>query len=92
MLGLRDHFEAIFAPALDIHVESKTETVGAAMRHFGDGAPAAMVGDRHVDMAAAHAHGLRAVGVTWGIGSEDELRDAGADVLVAAPDELAAAV
>ena len=38
MLGLRDFFEAVFAPALDIHVESKTETVGAAMRHFG-GAP-----------------------------------------------------
>ncbi len=92
MLGLRGFFEAVFAPALDIHVESKTETVGAAMRHFGDGAPAAMVGDRHVDMAAAHAHGLRAVGVTWGIGSEEELRTAGADILVAAPDELATAV
>ncbi len=92
MLGLRDHFEAIFAPQLDIHVESKTETVGAAMRHFGNGAAAAMVGDRHVDMEAAHVHGLRAVGVTWGIGSEAELRDAGADVLVGAPAELAAAV
>ena len=43
-------------------------------------------------MTAAHAHGLRAVGVTWGIGSEDELRTAGADILVAAPDELATAV
>ena len=92
MLGLRDHFEAIFAPQLDIHVESKTETVSAAMRHFGNGATAAMVGDRHVDMEAARVHGLRAVGVTWGIGSEAELRDAGADVLVGAPAELAAAV
>ena len=51
-----------------------------------------MVGDRHVDMAAAHAHGLRAVGVTWGIGSADELRSAGADVLVSEPAELPAAV
>ena len=91
MLGLRGHFEAIFAPELDIHVESKTETVAKAVRHFGP-APGAMVGDRHVDMAAAHAHGLRAVGVTWGIGSTDELRVAGADVLVDAPDDLPAAI
>ena len=91
MLGLREHFEAIFAPQLDIHVETKTETVGAAMRFFGD-AVATMVGDRHVDMAAAHAHGLRAVGVTWGIGSADELRSAGADALVSEPAELPASV
>ena len=91
MLGLRGHFEAIFAPQLDIHAESKTETVAAAVRHFG-AATATMVGDRHVDMAAARAHGLRAVGVTWGIGSAEELRSAGADVLVATPAELPAAV
>ena len=51
-----------------------------------------MVGDRHVDIEAAHAHGLRAVGVPWGIGSEAELREAGADVLIASPAELPAAI
>jgi phosphoglycolate phosphatase len=43
-------------------------------------------------MVAARAHGLRAVGVAWGIGSREELEAAGADVIVASPDELAAAV
>ena len=38
------------------------------------------------------AHGLHGVGVTWGIGTEDELREAGADVVVDRPEELAAAV
>ncbi len=51
-----------------------------------------MVGDRHVDMEAARAHGLRAVGVTWGFGTAEELRAAGADVLVDTPAELPAAV
>ena len=51
-----------------------------------------MVGDRHVDMEAARAHGLRGVGVTWGFGTASELRSAGADVLVAAPAELPAAI
>ena len=36
-----------------------------------------MVGDRSFDMVAARAHGLRAVGVAWGIGSREELEAAG---------------
>jgi len=92
-LGLHGFFEVLAAPELDLHVESKTATVAAALDALGwDGGPAAMVGDRNVDMEAAHAHGLRAVGVTWGFGTADELRDAGADVLVASPGELPAAV
>lgn len=91
-LGLREHFAAVAAPGLAIHVESKTATVAAALAMFGGEPAAAMVGDRDVDMIAAHAHGLRAIGALWGIGSESELRDAGADVLVSTPTELAAAI
>ena len=83
-LGFDDAFEAVFAPELDLHVESKTSTVGKALAALG-ATGGTMVGDRHVDMEAAHAHGLRAVGVTWGFGTADELRAAGADVLVATP-------
>jgi phosphoglycolate phosphatase len=90
-LGLRRHFEAVAAPELDLHVQSKTETVAAALKVFGS-APGAMVGDRHVDMAAAHAHGLRAVGVTWGFGTADELREARADVIADTPGALPALV
>ena len=90
-LGLRDVFDAVFAPELDIHVESKTATVAKALDSLG-AITGTMVGDRHVDMEAARAHGLRAVGVSWGFGSADELRSAGADVLVASPAELPAAV
>ena len=93
-LGFADAFEAIFAPELDLHVESKTQTVARALEALAVPAatPATMVGDRHVDVAAAHAHGLRAVGVTWGFGTPDELRTAGADVLVDSPADLPAAV
>jgi phosphoglycolate phosphatase len=92
-LGIADAFEAVFAPELDLHVESKTATVATALAALGaTGVPATMVGDRHVDMHAAHAHGLRAVGATWGFGTPAELREAGADVLVAEPSDLPAAV
>ena len=49
-----------------------------------------MVGDRSFDIIAAHAHGLPAIGVTWGIGTREELRDAGADAIIDRPDELPA--
>jgi len=84
-LGVRSRFEVVAAPALDIHVESKSATVAAALAALGGAERGAMVGDRHVDMRAAHDHGLRAVGVLWGFGDESELRAAGADVLVPAP-------
>jgi phosphoglycolate phosphatase len=51
-----------------------------------------MVGDRSFDMIAARAHGLRAVGVGWGIGSRAELEAAGAERIVASPADLPAAV
>jgi phosphoglycolate phosphatase len=52
--------------------------------------PPWMIGDRRHDVEAAHANGLRAVGVSWGYGSAAELRTAGADVVVDSMDELLA--
>jgi len=46
------------------------------------------VGDTPTDMKTARAAGLRAVGVTWGFRGADELRAAGADVLIDHPREL----
>ena len=39
-------------------------------------ASAVMVGDRHHDIDAARANGCRAIGVTYGYGSEEELTHA----------------
>jgi phosphoglycolate phosphatase len=90
-LGVREHFTVIAGPELGSALEDKTATVGAAL-HALRARGGAMVGDTAFDMVAARAHGLRAVGVTWGIGTGRQLRDAGADVLVAAPADLVAAL
>jgi len=90
-LGLLRFFAVVAGPELDVPAESKTATVGNALRALG-ASGGTMVGDRSFDMVAARAHGLRAVGVAWGIGSREELEAAGADVIVATPDELAGAV
>jgi 2-phosphoglycolate phosphatase len=46
------------------------------------------VGDSGGDAAAAHAAGMRAVGVTWGIHTRSQLADMGFDWLIDAPHEL----
>lgn len=47
-----------------------------------------MIGDRHHDIDAANMNKLRGVGVTWGYGSVEELRKAGASWVVSSPTEL----
>ncbi len=46
------------------------------------------VGDSDVDVLTAHNAGMTSAGVLWGYRSREILSDAGADVLVSAPDEI----
>jgi phosphoglycolate phosphatase len=63
-------------------------TVGRAIAALPSGARPIMVGDRKYDIAAAHEHEIPAIGVLWGVGSEEELLGAGADELARTPAEL----
>ena len=49
---------------------------------------AVMVGDRAVDIEAASANGLRSIGVLWGFGSSEELRQASPTHIAESPHEL----
>ena len=67
--------------------EDRGELVGVAIERLADGSkPDAasiwVVGDTPLDVAAARANGVRALGVATGSSSIEELRDAGADVAV----------
>jgi phosphoglycolate phosphatase len=86
-LELSRFFVAVAAAATDDTADDKTAIVGRALEALGQ-SRVAMVGDRSFDIAAAHAHALPAIGVTWGIGSSAELRAAGADRLAEHPSEL----
>ena len=92
-LGLANRFAAIVGPEPPARDE-KPETVARTLSALGvaGGAELWMVGDRRHDMAGAAAHGLRGAGVLWGFGDAAELERAGADVLVATPAELLAAL
>jgi phosphoglycolate phosphatase len=86
-LGLAPFFATVCGPVPPSH-DDKTATIGRALDDLGRPPVAAvtMVGDRHHDIDAAHAHGVRAIGVTWGFGAREELR--GADALVDTPAAL----
>jgi phosphoglycolate phosphatase len=90
-LALERYFCVIQAARPNDRGDDKTAIVGRAIEALAarGRSHVVMVGDRSFDIVAARAHGLVSIGVTWGIGSAQELTDAGADVLVGAPSELA---
>lgn len=91
-LELRPFFAAVAGPDLSVQGESKASTIATALRMLGDPVRAVMVGDRSHDIVGARSRSLPCIGVTWGIGSTKELREAGANAIVEVPVELAAGV
>lgn len=90
-LGLRASFDCVAGPALNAHQEDKAATIRSALSALNT-TDAVMIGDRSFDIAGAHACGLPAIGVSWGIGSTQELAKAGADAIVDDASELPQAI
>jgi phosphoglycolate phosphatase len=86
--GLACHFGRVFGAELDGTRARKADLLRFAVAETGAGERSIMVGDREHDVLGARANGLRAVGVTYGYGTRDELAGAGADVIVDAPHAL----
>lgn len=89
--GLLPYFEGVCgAPAGDPEAGKKVSVVQAALRLAGctDLRRAVMVGDRAHDILGGHRAGLEAVGVLYGYGSREELTEAGAEAIAAAPGDI----
>jgi phosphoglycolate phosphatase len=85
--GLAPHFRGVYGADFAGRFDDKSALLAHLLAQESiDPADAAMIGDRHHDIQAARANGVRAIGVLWGYGSREELADA--DALVAAPGEL----
>jgi phosphoglycolate phosphatase len=83
-------FERITGATADGRIGEKPQLIALALERLGASAEGAwMIGDRHHDVEGARHHGMRSAGVLWGFGSESELREAGADVVVQTPRQLA---
>ena len=53
-----------------------------------DKAVTVLVGDKSMDVLAAHANGIKCVGVGYGFGSYEELSEAGTDYYVETVEDL----
>ena len=83
---LDHHFAGVYGAELDGRLDDKADLLAHLLACERLSASAAiMIGDRAADVRAARANGVRAVGVLWGYGAADELREAGADTLGADP-------
>ncbi len=92
--GLEVYFTDICGATFDDQRSEKDEVIRYALEKNGitDLAKVVMVGDRKYDTAGAKEVGIASVGVLYGFGSEEELRDAGTDRIAATVEELYQAV
>ena len=91
--GLREFFPRVYGAELSGERSTKTELIGYALAsERTEPRSCCMIGDRLHDIEGAKAHGIRALGVTWGYGSREELETAGADLVIDALEELPGAV
>ena len=88
--GLYQYFDYIGAATMDGRISRKADVIRHLLGELGDADTGSvlMIGDRDQDIEGAKANGLHCVGVLWGYGSKDELMNAGADYLLAAPSDL----
>ncbi|MGN0401753.1 MAG: HAD hydrolase-like protein [Acetatifactor sp.] len=91
--GIRKYFKAVVGSELDGTRVNKDEVIDEALRRLFDGKRVEkelvyMIGDRRFDMEGARAHGIESVGVTYGYGNMEELREAKADYIVRSVAEL----
>lgn len=88
-LGLATYFAAIHGAELDGTRDDKADLIAHIIAtEKVDVANAIMIGDRKYDCLGATKNGMRAIGVTWGYGSMQELREAGATALSDRPKGL----
>ena len=87
---LLKYFELVAADDNNYSRPTKEAVIKYALELLGnpDVKDLVMVGDRRYDIEGAKSLGITGVGVTFGFGSSKELRDAGADYLVASAREL----
>jgi phosphoglycolate phosphatase len=85
MFGLRAYFNFVSGGEIGTH---KWQQIEALLDQRMVTQSAVMVGDRAVDITAAHRNGLHAAGVLWGHGSRQELEAEQPRYLFSAPEEL----
>lgn len=87
--GIDAYVENVFGAFADHNRADKTELLQFALDETGAlPAQSVMIGDRHFDIFGAKNNDMFNIGVLWGFGDAQELREAEADMLAGHPSEL----
>lgn len=87
--GVAGYFDFVGGATMDESRVKKADVIAYALSSCAiDPAEAVMVGDRKHDILGARSVGIPAIGVSYGYGSVEELREAGASHIAASPEEV----
>lgn len=87
--GIADRFAEVVGSELDGRRTDKADVIREALARLDAVVDdCCMIGDRLHDIEGAHKVGMLAAGVTWGYGSEEELKTAKADVVLHSLEQL----
>ncbi len=88
--GLADCFDGIYGSTLDGKIVKKADVIARLLeKEKCDVSESVMVGDTEFDILGAAQLGMRAVGVTYGYGNEENIRASKPCATVASVEELA---
>lgn len=86
--ALDPYFDRICGATLDRSRISKEDVIAYLLNLNGTAENMVMVGDTAFDVIGAAAHGIPTVGVSWGYGSVEEMKNAGAFAIADTMDAL----
>jgi phosphoglycolate phosphatase len=89
-MGISSLFDFIGGAEDDARRREKTDVIRYVLASLdgSDVQSTLMIGDRMYDTVGARELGIDALGVLWGFGSEQELKDSGVRMLASSPSEL----
>ena len=76
--GLAPYFDRICGASTDTSRSTKDAVIAYLLEQRGAKEDMVMVGDTKYDVLGAKAHGIPAIGVSWGYGNAEEMEEAGA--------------
>ena len=82
------YFDIIAGASFDRSRSSKEDVIAYLLDQCGDYDEKIMVGDTAFDVIGAKAHGIPTVGVAWGYGKVEDMKNAGAISIAYTMDEL----
>lgn len=85
---LAKYFHRICGASIDSSRSTKDAVIAYLLESSGAKEDMVMVGDTKYDILGAKAHGIPAIGVSWGYGKVEEMEEAGAVGIAETMDEL----